>query len=58
MKFDLDASARGSWGFAVTRSKEGKNQVVDNIEKPYIIISTMWKKRVNGYNPTLGLSNP
>lgn len=44
MKFDLDASARGSWGFAVTRSKEGKNQVVDNIEKPYIIISTMWKR--------------
>lgn len=44
MKFDLDASARGSWGFAVTRSKEGKNQVVDNIEKPYIIILQCGKR--------------
>lgn len=34
-----------------------KNRVVDQIGKPYVIIATMWKKRANGYNPTLGLPN-
>lgn len=41
----------------MTCSEEGKSQVADHIGKPCIIISTMWKKRVNGYNSTLGLPN-